>query len=192
MGFAVPAALGVQVARPDLRPVVLVGDGAFQMTGMELSTHRPPRLRPIVIVLDNDGYGTERLLHPGDHEFNDIHPWQYHKLPEVSAAAPATRSAPKGEFDAALQHGLGRPSGMSLIHVHLDPADHSPALERLTKRLAATWADIEGRWGSGEQGSREPRPRPGCAGSPLQAPCSHATTNPLPATKALAGGSAAM
>jgi len=38
MGFAVPAALGVMVARPDLRPIVLVGDGAFQMTGMELST----------------------------------------------------------------------------------------------------------------------------------------------------------
>ena len=38
MGFAVPAALGAMVARPKLRPMVLVGDGAFQMTGMELST----------------------------------------------------------------------------------------------------------------------------------------------------------
>src|SRR5690606_2336008 len=33
MGFAVPAALGVQCARRRLRPVVIVGDGAFQMTG---------------------------------------------------------------------------------------------------------------------------------------------------------------
>ncbi|RIK18317.1 MAG: preprotein translocase subunit Tim44, partial [Anaerolineae bacterium] len=38
LGYAVPAAIGVQLARPDLRPLVLVGDGAFQMTGMELST----------------------------------------------------------------------------------------------------------------------------------------------------------
>src|SRR5439155_8370379 len=36
MGFAVPASIGVQLANPKLRPLVLVGDGAFQMTGMEL------------------------------------------------------------------------------------------------------------------------------------------------------------
>ena len=71
MGFAVPAALGVMVARPDLRPIVLVGDGAFQMTGMELSTVVRYGFAPIVIVLDNKGYGTERLLLPGDHAFND-------------------------------------------------------------------------------------------------------------------------
>ena len=38
MGFAVPAAIGAQLANPMLRPIVIVGDGAFQMTGMEIST----------------------------------------------------------------------------------------------------------------------------------------------------------
>src|SRR4029434_3010148 len=38
MGFAVPAAIGAQLANPALRPLVLVGDGAFQMTGIELGT----------------------------------------------------------------------------------------------------------------------------------------------------------
>jgi TPP-dependent 2-oxoacid decarboxylase len=38
LGLAVPAAIGAQLAQPDERPLVLVGDGAFQMTGMELST----------------------------------------------------------------------------------------------------------------------------------------------------------
>src|SRR2546426_4737580 len=38
MGFAVPAGIGAQLANPKLRPLVLVGDGAFQMTGMELAT----------------------------------------------------------------------------------------------------------------------------------------------------------
>ena len=38
MGFAVPAAIGAQLANPRLRPIVIVGDGAFQMTGMEIST----------------------------------------------------------------------------------------------------------------------------------------------------------
>ena len=38
LGWAVPAAIGAQKARPDRRPIVLVGDGAFQMTGTELGT----------------------------------------------------------------------------------------------------------------------------------------------------------
>ncbi len=38
MGFSIPAAVGIQVANPDLRPLVFVGDGAFQMTCLELST----------------------------------------------------------------------------------------------------------------------------------------------------------
>ncbi|MGR8950576.1 MAG: alpha-keto acid decarboxylase family protein, partial [Gammaproteobacteria bacterium] len=49
LGFAVPAAIGMQFARPERRPIVLVGDGAFQMTGLELSTALRYRLSPIVI-----------------------------------------------------------------------------------------------------------------------------------------------
>jgi len=37
-GFAVPAAVGAKMARPDPKTIVLVGDGAFQTTGMELSS----------------------------------------------------------------------------------------------------------------------------------------------------------
>ena len=37
LGFAVPASIGIQLANPKLRSLVLVGDGAFQMTGMELA-----------------------------------------------------------------------------------------------------------------------------------------------------------
>ena len=108
MGFAVPAALGAQMARPDLRAVVIVGDGAFQMTGMELSTLVRHKFPTIVIVLDNDGYGTERFLHPGDFEFNDIQPWDYHKLPEVFGGGTGYEVRTEGEFDAALTQGLGR------------------------------------------------------------------------------------
>ena len=103
MGFAVPAALGVMIARPGLRAVVLVGDGAFQMTGMELSNIVRRRLNPIVIVLDNEGYGTERLLHPGNHRFNSVHPWQYHKLPEVLGGGTGYEVRTEGQFDATLR-----------------------------------------------------------------------------------------
>ena len=56
----------------------------------------------IVIVLDNGGYGTERLLHPGEWKFNDIHPWQYHKLPEVLGGGTGYEIRTEGEFDDAL------------------------------------------------------------------------------------------
>jgi indolepyruvate decarboxylase len=136
MGFAVPAALGVMVARPELRPVVIVGDGAFQMTSMELSTIVRRGLAPVVIVLDNGGYGTERLLHPGDHAFNEIHPWHYHKLPEVLGGGTGYEVRTEGEFDAALTAALADVRGMSLIQVHLPRNDCSQPLRRLAARLS--------------------------------------------------------
>lgn len=134
MGFGVPAALGANVARPDLRTLVLVGDGAFQMTGMELSTIVRCGFAPIVIVLDNEGYGTERFLHPGP--FNDINPWNYHKLPEVLGGGTGYKVTTEGEFDAALTKGLADTSGMSLIQVKIGQEDRSKALDRLAERLS--------------------------------------------------------
>ena len=136
MGFSVPAALGTQVARPELRAVVIVGDGAFQMTGQELSTLIRRGYAPIVIVLDNGGYGTERYLHPGSFTFNDVQPWAYHKLPEVYGGGRGYEVWSEGEFDAALRQAWADPLNLSLIQVHLDKADHSHALARLTERLS--------------------------------------------------------
>jgi len=136
MGFAVPAALGAMVARPDLRPVVLVGDGAFQMTGMELSTIAMHGFSPIVIVLDNRGYGTERMLQPGEHKFNDVHPWAYHKLPEILGAGKGYEVRTEGDFDRALRAAFADRTGFSLIHVHQPADDFSHTSERLTKMLA--------------------------------------------------------
>ena len=135
MGFAVPAALGAMVARPTLRPVVLVGDGAFQMTGMELSTIVQHGFNPVVIVLDNKGYGTERQLHPGDHKFNDIQPWHYHRLPEILGGGRGYEIRTEGDFDAALRSALADMGQMSLLHVHLDVNDRSLTLERLAEKL---------------------------------------------------------
>src|SRR5207344_2253032 len=59
MGFAVPAAVGAGFANPALRQIVLVGDGAFQMTGSELSTCVRYSQAPIVIILNKHGYSTE-------------------------------------------------------------------------------------------------------------------------------------
>lgn len=136
MGFAVPAALGAQFARPERRVVVICGDGAFQMTGMELSNIVRHGFAPIVIILDNHGYGTERFLHPGDWQFNEIHAWRYSKLPEVLGGGRGYEVRTEGEFDAALRQAWDDRQNAGLIHVHLSVADASPALLRLAERLS--------------------------------------------------------
>jgi indolepyruvate decarboxylase len=134
MGFAVPAAVGAGVASPDSRILVFVGDGAFQMTGMELSTIARNGLNPIVVVLNNKGYTTERFLLEGS--FNDIHNWAFHKIPEVLGAGRGFDVHDEAELDAALEAALANTSAFSLLNVHLDPLDRSPALERLASRLS--------------------------------------------------------
>ena len=134
MGFSVPAALGTSVARPKMRNVVLVGDGAFQMTGNELSTLIRHDFHTIVIVFDNKGYGTERVLHPGD--YNDINPWQYHKLPEVYGGGRGFDVRTEGEFDRALSEVWNDGHGVSVIQVHLSEDDCSNALKRLAEKLS--------------------------------------------------------
>jgi len=134
MGFAVPAALGAQTARPNLKVVALVGDGAFQMTGMELSTIVRRKLPVTVIVLDNKGYGTERVILDGS--FNDINPWEYQLLPQVLGGGTGYEVRTEGEFDQALEKSLADTSGMSLIRVHIGLNDRSTTLERIGQGLA--------------------------------------------------------
>jgi indolepyruvate decarboxylase len=138
MGFAVPAALGVHVARPNARVVAIVGDGAFQMTGMELSNLVRYKFATVVIVLDNAGYGTERLLHPGDWKCNDIHPWQYHRLPEVLGGGTGYLIRTEGDLDQALSAAWRDRSGPSILHVLIDRNDCSRALGKLAERMSQT------------------------------------------------------
>jgi indolepyruvate decarboxylase len=136
MGFAVPATLGVHVARADARVVAIVGDGAFQMTGTELSTVVRRGYCPVVIVLDNGGYGTERFLHAGDYEYNDIQNWDYAKLPAVLGGGTGYHVRTEAEFDEALSAAWSDTSGMSLIQVHISEDDSSEALKRLAEKLS--------------------------------------------------------
>jgi indolepyruvate decarboxylase len=134
MGFAVPAALGAKMARPDLKVIALVGDGAFQMTGMELSTIVRRGLAVTVIVLDNKGYGTERVIHEGS--FNDINPWQYQLLPQVLGGGTGYEVRTEGEFDDAITAALADSTGMSIIRAHIALDDHSITLGRIGAGLA--------------------------------------------------------
>jgi indolepyruvate decarboxylase len=134
MGFAVPASIGAQLANPKLRPLVLVGDGAFQMTGMELATVARYNLNPVVVLLNNRGYGTER--HMQDGPYNDLWPWQYHRLPEILGAGRGFVVETEDELDNALVEAQRWTKSFCLLEVRLAPLDRSPALDRLAARMA--------------------------------------------------------
>lgn len=134
MGFAIPASIGAQLAQLRCRPLVLVGDGAFQMTGLELATVARHGLNPIVILLNNRGYGTERPMQDGP--YNDVWPMRYHRLPELLGAGRGFLVQTERDLDAALVAAEQHTESYCLIEVQLDPHDRSPALQRLTARMA--------------------------------------------------------
>ncbi|MFZ0010546.1 MAG: thiamine pyrophosphate-binding protein [Halobacteriota archaeon] len=134
LGFAVPASIGAQLANPNLRPLVLVGDGAFQMTGIEVSTIARLGLNPIIVVLNNYGYATERPIQDGP--FNDLRVWQYSRFPEIVGGGTGAVVTTEDEFDQALDAARAYTEGFTIIEVQLDPHDSSPALQRLAEGLA--------------------------------------------------------
>jgi TPP-dependent 2-oxoacid decarboxylase len=133
MGFAVPACVGAQLADPQRRPLVIVGDGGFQMTGMELSTAARFDLNPIVVVLNNSGYGTERPMLDGP--FNDIHPWEFSRIPEIIGGGTGFSIETEEQLEAALQATRTYTDGFCILDIHLAPDDISPALQRVTHML---------------------------------------------------------
>jgi TPP-dependent 2-oxoacid decarboxylase len=134
LGFAVPASIGAQLAAPSRRPLVLVGDGAFQMTGVELSTSLRYGLTPIVVILNNEGYLTERLLTDG--VFNDVLPWRYAALPELFGAGRSFVVNTEEELETALTSARAS-DDLCIIEVRLARLDASPALKRLAEGLNA-------------------------------------------------------
>ncbi|MBT2415452.1 alpha-keto acid decarboxylase family protein [Streptomyces sp. ISL-12] len=142
IGWSVGAATGAALApgRAHARPMVFVGDGAFQETCQEFSTHVRLGLRSVVFVMDNGHfYGIEQMLvHPsyyatgqdetGPDFYNVLHPWHYDRLAAVFAGkdTPATglTVADTAELDALLAR-LTDPA---------DPVDAGPLLVRVRLR----------------------------------------------------------
>jgi TPP-dependent 2-oxoacid decarboxylase len=132
MGFAVPAGIGVAMAAKKLRPYILVGDGAFQMTGVEISTAVRLGLNPIIMVLNNDGYGTMRTIRDGC--FNTITQWNYGKICELVGGGQSVTVSTKGEFDAALSHAR-RNDRLFVIELKIPRHEVSRQLARIAHEV---------------------------------------------------------
>jgi len=129
MGFGMPAAIGAQLAMPERRPIVLVGDGAFQMTGMDLSTAVKHNLNPIVIVFNNASYAMLRFIDQ-ERDYFDLPRWDYVGLAK-SIGANAARAESANEFGKALEAAVASDQAF-LIDAVLADDDISPTLRRLT------------------------------------------------------------
>jgi TPP-dependent 2-oxoacid decarboxylase len=142
IGWALPAALGASLAAPDRRVVLIAGDGALQQTAAELGTLLGQGLAPVIIVLSNGGYATERAFGHPDAGYHDIPAWDWTALPAAlapAASAAALRACTAGELARALaaaRHdtSAGRPV---LIEVVLDAGDLPPLLRDLAPALRA-------------------------------------------------------
>ena len=137
MGFGVPAGLGVQAASGE-RPLILVGDGAFQMTGWELGNCRKYGWDPIVIVLNNASWEMLRTFQP-ESRFNDLDDWNF------AAVAPAlggdgVRVRTRREFKAALDAAFAARGRFQLIEAMIPRGVLSDTLARFVagvKRISA-------------------------------------------------------
>jgi indolepyruvate decarboxylase len=129
VGFGIPAALGAQIANPKKRVIGIIGDGAFQMTATELSTAVRYHLDPIILLLNNHGYGMERPILEGN--FNDLVNWNYAELPKVLGDGVGLKVTNETELEQALDIALKTRGTFYIIEVELKKEDFSPALRRL-------------------------------------------------------------
>lgn len=133
LGFAVPASIGVQFAAPKKRPLVLAGDGSFQMSATDISTAARYGLNPIIIIFNNGGYGTFRPMLDGN--FNDIQPWKYADIVKVIGGGEGYTVSKEDELCAALAAAGKNTSSPSVIDVRLEKYDCSARLKQLTDKL---------------------------------------------------------
>lgn len=130
MGFGVPAGIGVQLADRTKRPLVLVGDGGFQMTGTELATAVKEGLSPIIVIFNNASYAMLKFIDQ-ERDYFKIPTWDYVGLARALGAAGYQAQTCR-QFDSALRTAL-RENNTVVIDARIAPDDISPALRRLTE-----------------------------------------------------------
>jgi len=84
IGWATPAAFGISIAKQERRIILITGEGSHQLTAQEISQFGRFDLKPLIFVLNNDGYLIERLLCKDPEAiYNDLPQWRYAQLPEA-------------------------------------------------------------------------------------------------------------
>ncbi|QHA88598.1 alpha-keto acid decarboxylase family protein [Serratia rhizosphaerae] len=137
IGYTLPAAFGVQTAQPDRRVVLLIGDGAAQLTIQELGSLLRDDLKPVILLLNNGGYTVERAIHGPQQRYNDIAAWDWCALPQALGSATAStvrRVSTPQQLQSALQTA-GNSGRLALIEVLLPPMDVPELLNSISQAI---------------------------------------------------------
>jgi indolepyruvate decarboxylase len=137
MGFGVPAGLGLQAATGQ-RPLILVGDGAFQMTGWELGNCGRYGWDPIVLLFNNASWEMLRTFQP-ESGFNDLDEWGFAQM-AAGMGGDGVRVHTRAELKAALDAAMATRGRFQLIEVMIPRGVLSETLSRFVngvKRLNA-------------------------------------------------------
>ncbi len=135
MGFGVPAGIGAQLAT-GRRPLVLVGDGAFQMTGMELANCRRLGIDPVVVVFNNASWEMLRAFAPHA-RFNDLEQMDFRALAQA-LGGDGYRVRTRRELREALDQAAGRRGRFQLIELLLPRGVMSDTLARFVAAARKT------------------------------------------------------
>lgn len=138
IGYTLPAAVGAAVAHPERRTVLLIGDGAAQLTIQELGTFSREGLSPVIVVVNNDGYTVERAIHGEAAPYNDIVGWSWTDVPHALGVSEhlAFRVQNYGELDDALTAAATHRDRMVFVEVVLPRLEIPPLLSQLVGNLA--------------------------------------------------------
>lgn len=139
IGYTLPATLGAGLAHPERRPVLLIGDGAAQLTVAELGCLARENVPAVIILVNNGGYTIERAIR-GEHAYyNDIVEWQWLDLPAALGARGhlAFRAENHGQLDDALTTAAANRDKMIIIEVLVPRMDLPPVLTDLVHAAAA-------------------------------------------------------
>ncbi|EAM3003933.1 indolepyruvate decarboxylase [Salmonella enterica] len=139
IGYSLPAAFGAQTACPDRRVILIIGDGAAQLTIQEMGSMLRDGQAPLILQLNNDGYTVERAIHGAAQRYNDIASWNWTQIPRALNAA---QQAECWRVTQAIQlaevlERLVRPQRLSFIEVMLPKADLPELLRTVTRALEA-------------------------------------------------------
>lgn len=137
IGYALPAAFGAQTACPDRRVILIIGDGAAQLTIQELGSMLRDGQSPVILLLNNDGYTVERAIHGANQRYNDIAAWSWTSVPQAfsrECQAECWRVKLAVQLEEVLAR-LSHPQRLSLIEVVLPKADLPELLRTVTRAL---------------------------------------------------------
>jgi len=136
IGWATPTTLGVALAEPKRRTIMVSGDGAHQLTANEIGVMGRYGINPILIVLNNGIYGVEDVLSERGHVYDDLAGWNYHTLPAAMGCRDwfCTRIETVGDLESALVEARNYPGGCYL-EVMIPETESQPLSKKIINRI---------------------------------------------------------